>query len=284
MDVVRTRSELRKALAALRGEGRSLALVPTMGYLHEGHLSLVDRGREVADAVAASIFVNPLQFGPGEDLASYPRDEARDLELLAGRGACLVFAPEPAEVYPGGDPLVTVAPGPLECRLCGAFRPGHFRGVLTVVAKLFGLFRPDVAVFGRKDFQQALLVRRMVADLELGVRVEAVPVVREPDGLAMSSRNRYLTPEERAQAVALWEGLSAAARRFDGGETRAARLLAEVERAVAARPLLSLQYAEAVDPDSLEPHAAARPGTVLAVAAHCGTTRLIDNVALGAAP
>lgn len=282
MHVVRTRKELSRALTGVRRGAGSVALVPTMGYLHEGHLSLVDRAKGLADAVVVSLFVNPLQFGPSEDLAAYPRDEARDLEFLAGRGTALVFAPTSEEIYPGGEPWVTVAPGPLDRRLCGAFRPGHFRGVLTVVVKLFGLVRPEVAVFGRKDFQQAVLIRRMAADLELGVRVETAPIAREPDGLAMSSRNRYLGPEERAQAVALFQGLSQADRAFQAGEVRADRLLAVVEAAVATRSRMSLQYASAVDPETLDPVATARAGTVLAVAAFCGTTRLIDNMELGA--
>lgn len=283
MDVARTRGELSRVLEGLRRGGRRVALVPTMGYLHEGHLSLVDRAGELADAVVASIFVNPLQFGPAEDLAAYPRDEPRDLELLAGRGTALVFAPSAEEMYPGGEPWVTVVPGPLDRRLCGPYRAGHFRGVLTVVAKLFGLVRPEVAVFGQKDFQQAVLIRRMVTDLEMGVQVETAPTAREPDGLAMSSRNSYLRPDERAQAVALFEGLTEARRAFQAGEHRTDRLVALVRAAVAARPRMSLQYAEAVDPDSLDPVATARAGTVLAVAAFCGTTRLIDNVELDAA-
>lgn len=281
MEVARTREELAETLSRLREEGRTLALVPTMGFLHEGHLSLVDRAAELADRVAVSLFVNPLQFGPSEDLAAYPRDEVRDLALLRERGVALVFAPSEAEMYPKGEPAVTVSPGALERRLCGAFRPGHFRGVLTVVAKLFGLLRPDVAVFGRKDFQQAVLIERMVGDLELGVRVESAPIVREPDGLAMSSRNVYLSPEERRQALALHAGLTAAAALWAGGELRCARLLEEVRRAVAARPMLALQYADAVDPRTLEGRGVALPGTVLAVAAFCGATRLIDNAELG---
>ncbi len=280
MEVARTRAELAAALHRLREGGRTVALVPTMGSLHEGHLSLVDRAFALSDQVVVSVFVNPLQFGPSEDLAAYPRDEATDLALLRGRGASLVFAPSANEVYPGGEPVVTVSPGALERRLCGAFRPGHFRGVLTVVAKLFGLVRPDVAVFGRKDFQQAVLIRRMAGDLELGVRVETGPIVREPDGLAMSSRNVYLRPEERRQALGLHAGLLAAVRRWEAGDTRCRRLVDEVRRAVAARPLLALEYAEAVDPFSLEGRDEALPGTVLAVAAFCGTTRLIDNAEL----
>lgn len=280
MEVARTRAELAAALARLRTGGRTVGLVPTMGSLHEGHLSLVDRAGDLADRVVASVFVNPLQFGPSEDLAAYPRDEARDLDLLRERGTHLVFVPTVGEMYPEGGPAVTVSPGPLERRLCGAFRPGHFRGVLTVVAKLFGLVRPDVAVFGRKDFQQAVLIRRMVEDLELGVRVETGPIVREPDGLAMSSRNVYLSPPERLQALGLHAGLGAAAGLWASGETRCPRLLDEVRRAVAERPLLALQYAEAVDPRTLEGRDEAAAGTVLAVAAFCGATRLIDNVEL----
>jgi len=281
VEVARTRVELAAALARLRAGGRTLGLVPTMGFLHEGHLSLVDRAAALADQVVVSVFVNPLQFGPSEDLAAYPRDEARDFSLLEERGVSLVFAPSSDEMYPGGDPVATVSPGALERRLCGAFRPGHFRGVLTVVAKLFGLVRPDVSVFGRKDFQQAVLIRRMVEDLELGVRVETGPIVREPDGLAMSSRNVFLEPEERSQALGLHAGLRAAERLWAAGETRCHRLVDEVRRAVAERPLLALQYAEAVDPLTLESRDEALPRTVLAVAAFCGTTRLIDNAELG---
>jgi pantoate--beta-alanine ligase len=251
-----------------------------MGFLHEGHLSLMDVARAHADIAVASIFVNPLQFGPGEDLATYPRDEKRDLELLRARGAALVFVPPLEEMYSGGDPVVTVSPGLLGRRLCGAFRPGHFQGVLTVVAKLFGLFRPDVAVFGRKDFQQAALIRRMVTDLEMCVRVETAPIAREADGLAMSSRNAYLSPEERAEAPAIHQGLAEALDRWCTGERRPDRLLGAVRDRIAGQSLMELQYAEAVDPHSLDSVNAAETGTVLAVAAYCGTTRLIDNVEL----
>jgi len=279
--VARTRAELAEALAQLHPSGGgTLALVPTMGFLHEGHLSLVDLAAETGDRVAVSIFVNPLQFGPAEDLSSYPRDEAHDLELLEARGADLVFAPSTEEMYPDGDPRITVSPGALGSRLCGAFRPGHFRGVLTVVARLFGLFRPEVAVFGQKDFQQAVLIRRMVRDLELGVRVEIGPIVRERDGLAMSSRNTYLNDEERRDARGLHDALFAARRLHDGGEERADILLAEARKVIAEHRLLALQYAELVDPDTLDPLMLARDGTVIALAAFCGTTRLIDNMEL----
>jgi pantoate--beta-alanine ligase len=277
--VVRTRESLAGAMGTLRASG-STALVPTMGFLHEGHLSLVDRAQELADQVVVSIFVNPLQFGPAEDLATYPRDEARDLSLLEARGADVVFVPPVDEMYPSGEPAVSVSPGSLEDRLCGRYRPGHFRGVLTVVAKLFGLVRPEVAVFGRKDFQQAVLIRRMAEDLDLGVRVETGPIVREPDGLAMSSRNAYLNEEERTQAVGLFRALSHALDRFRGGESSAPSLLEAIRDELGRFPLLRLQYAELVDPRGLDPVDPAEPGSVLALAAFCGTTRLIDNVEL----
>jgi pantoate--beta-alanine ligase len=280
--VARTRAELARALGSLHRPGRRLGFVPTMGYLHEGHLSLVDLARERADVVATSIFVNPLQFDPGEDLAAYPRDPARDLVMLEMRGANLVFLPRPEEVYPGGRPAITVDPGPLGDRLCGAFRPGHFRGVLTVVAKLLGLLRPDLAVFGRKDFQQLVLIERMVRELELGVEIVAGPTIRERDGLAMSSRNSYLSAEERAAAPTLALGLELAAARFRNGERSAAALLEAVTDAVRSSPLLDLQYVALVDAASLEPADPAAPGAVLAAAAFAGRTRLIDNVVLEA--
>lgn len=280
MLLARSRAELVAGLSALRAHGRSVGLVPTMGFLHEGHLSLVDEALRHADAAVASIFVNPLQFGPTEDLDAYPRNEERDLQMLKGRGCALAFAPSAEEMYPGGGPVVGVSPGPMGSRLCGAFRPGHFQGVLTVVAKLFGLFRPDVAVFGRKDFQQAVLIRRMVTDLEIPVRVVTGPIVREADGLAMSSRNAYLGTEERSQAPALARGLAAAREAWLAGERDALRLLDVVREPVERASLMELQYAEAVHPASLEPVGTADAGTVLAVAAFCGTTRLIDNVEL----
>ncbi len=281
MQLARTRAELAEGLGGLGAGGGTVGLVPTMGFLHEGHLSLVDRARELSDVVVASIFVNPIQFAPTEDLATYPRDEARDLLLLEARGTDLVFAPSDEEMYPDGSALVTVDPGALQDRLCGAYRPGHFRGVLTVVAKLLGLVRPELAVFGRKDFQQSVLIRRMVRDLELGVRVEAAAIVREPDGLAMSSRNAYLNDDERAQAVGIHESLSLVREAFEGGERDTRALLGLVRRSVGEHGLLDLQYVEAVDPESLGTVEVAKAGTVVALAAYCGSTRLIDNVELG---
>jgi pantoate--beta-alanine ligase len=279
MRLAATRDEVRCAVREVHGSGGTVALVPTMGYLHEGHLSLVDRAREAADWVAMSIFVNPMQFGPTEDLARYPRDLERDLEMARGRGVDFVFAPTVGEMYPLGEPQVSVIPGALAERMEGAIRPGHFRGVLTVVAKLFGIFTPDVAVFGQKDFQQAALIRRMAADLDLGVRVEVAPIVRESDGLAMSSRNVYLSPEERERARALSRGLEHGRALFAAGERDADALRAALRTAMDV-PGVQVEYAEAADPLTLEPVAVAAPGTALLVAARVGRTRLIDNAVL----
>jgi len=280
--VARTRGELAEALERLRRDAGSIGFVPTMGALHPGHLSLVDRARDRSGAVAVSIFVNPIQFGEGEDLARYPRDLEVDLALLIPRGVRLVFAPEEEEMYPGGTPLVQVIPGVLGDRLCGRFRPGHFSGVLTVVAKLFGLFRPDLAVFGRKDLQQAVLIQRMVTDLEMGVAIDVAPIVREEDGLAMSSRNRYLSAEERRRSLALFRALTAADELFRGGVRTRREILDVARAALATEPELQVQYLDLVDPRLLDPVAVAEAGSVVAVAAFSGKTRLIDNLVLGA--
>jgi pantoate--beta-alanine ligase len=286
---VTTVAELRREVAAVRtrhgspGAGADNAvvgLVPTMGSLHEGHLALVDRARELAAFVVMSIFVNPTQFGPGEDFERYPRAMERDVELAEQRGVELLFAPGTSEVYPAGPTAVTVAAGPAARRLCGARRPGHFEGVLTVVAKLFGMAQPDVAVFGRKDYQQATLVRQMARELDMPVRIEVAPVVREADGLALSSRNVYLSDAQRVRAVSLSAGLFAARSAFEGGVVDGSRLEA-VARAVMRRAEVEPEYVELVDPDTLEALTEARAGAVLAVAAPVGETRLIDNVILG---
>ena len=277
--VVESKDALRGAMRELRAGGATVALVPTMGYLHAGHMSLVDRARELADHVALSIFVNPLQFGPTEDLERYPRDLERDLELASARGVALVFAPPAEEMYPLGEPQVTVAPGALADRLEGAVRPGHFRGVLTVVAKLFGIFQPDVAVFGQKDWQQAALIRRMVAELEMPVRMEVAPTVREPDGLAMSSRNVYLSDVERRRALSLSRGLERSRALFAAGERDAETLRAALWGAMSVDGV-EPEYAAVADPLSLEPVRTAAPGTVCLVAARVGRTRLIDNAVL----
>lgn len=274
-----TIAAVRASVARARASGRRIALVPTMGYLHEGHLSLVDRARELADYVVVSVFVNPLQFGPGEDFDEYPRDAARDAAMLETRGADVMFAPSAEALYPRGEPGVSVVPGALADRLCGAFRPGHFQGVLTVVAKLLNIVRPDAAVFGRKDFQQGVLIGRMVRDLDWDVSIELAPIVREPDGLAMSSRNVYLSAAQRDQALSLSRGLFAAKAAFEAGERDADRLCARAEETLTAAGVQP-QYVELVEPEWLEPVARAVQGNVLAVAAYIGPTRLIDNVVL----
>jgi pantoate--beta-alanine ligase len=268
--VAETAAELRKLRADLPGP---VALVPTMGALHAGHRALVRAARERAGSVVVSVFVNPTQFGPGEDFDRYPRTWDADLAALAEEGADVVFHPSVDEVYPPGSVGVTVRPGPLGDVLEGAVRPGHFAGVLTVVAKLFGLVRPDLALFGEKDYQQLTLVRAMARELALGVEVVGVPTVREDDGLALSSRNRYLTPELRAAAVALSGALRAGA---DAGPRGAGAVLAAARAVLAEARDLVPDYLELTDPD-LGPAPAAGPARLL-VAARAGTTRLIDNM------
>lgn len=283
MNIIQTRDEVRAAVARLRQDGserRTVALVPTMGYLHEGHLSLVDRARALADRVVMSVFVNPLQFGPGEDFERYPRDLDRDAELAAARGVDLIFAPSSEEMYQGPEPAIQVVPIRMADRLCGAYRPGHFQGVLTVVAKLFHIIGPDVAVFGQKDFQQAVLIRAMVRDLDMPLAIEVAPIVREADGLAMSSRNAYLDVAARERALRVYAGLRAAANAFAAGE-REGPILRELAAAELRRTDgIQAEYIDLVDPVTLEPLERAQPGSVLAVAVHVGGTRLIDNIVL----
>jgi pantoate--beta-alanine ligase len=289
--VASTRAELAEALRGVRAGGGRIGLVPTMGALHEGHASLMRAARSRAgesragegDAVVASIFINPMQFGAEEDLDRYPRTFDADLEVCAAEGVDVVFAPSIEEVYPGGEPQITLEPGPLGSVLEGEVRPGHFRGVLTVVAKLFGLVQPDLAFFGQKDYQQLVLIRRMVADLCLPVEVVGVETVREYDGLALSSRNRYLSEADRRAALALSGALRAGA--AAASEAPAGSTTPPVERALAAaRAVLraahgvDLDYLEVADPD-LGPAPDEGPARML-VAARVGTTRLIDNTAL----
>ncbi len=271
-----TEADLRSALGP-PNDGNRVALVPTMGALHEGHLSLVDRAKARADRVVLSVFVNPLQFAEGEDLSTYPRPLERDAALAEARGVDVFFAPDVRQMYPDGAGTVTVDPGPLAGRLCGAYRPGHFRGVLTVVAKLFGLVGPDLAVFGQKDFQQSVLIRRMVRDLNMGITIDVAPIVREPDGLALSSRNLYLNEEERRQALGLHRALARASQVFIGGERDAAALVDAARRTAEDFPGLRLQYVELVSSSDLAPREQAAPGDVMLVAGHVGATRLIDN-------
>lgn len=271
--------DLRSWTRTQRASGRRIGFVPTMGYLHEGHLALVDEARRRSDVVVLSIFVNPLQFGPAEDLARYPRDLPRDSALASGRGVDALFVPAQAAMYPSGSE-VRVTPGPSADRWEGAARPGHFTGVLTVVAKLLHLVEPDLACFGRKDLQQLTLVRQMVRDLDWPVDIVAVPTVREPDGLALSSRNAYLSPVERRQATVLSRALDAAHRAWRAGEVRAAVLEEHMRRELGAQPEVSVEYIAITEPETLAPVATADPKTVVAIAARVGGTRLIDNINL----
>jgi pantoate--beta-alanine ligase len=275
--IVESIPELRGQLARARAAQQRIGFVPTMGYLHEGHLSLVDIGRRRTDYMVASVVVNPLQFGPTEDLDRYPRDLERDGALLQERGVDLLFTPPTDAVYPAGAPATRVSAPSLSDRLDGHYRPGHFEGVLTVVAKLFNLVQPQVAVFGQKDLQQAALVRRMVRDLDYDIDIVIAPIVREPDGLAMSSRNAYLDAGERTAARALNRALHAVQAAFTNGTHDAASLIAAARAILDREPAVRTQYIELVDPDTLEPRPNAQRGAAIAVAAFVGATRLIDN-------
>lgn len=274
--IARTREELAAARARIEG---TLAFVPTMGALHEGHLSLMREARRNADKVAVSVFVNPLQFGPGEDFDRYPRTFEADVEACAAEGVDLVFAPTRDVMYPD-EPQVTIKSGPMGEVVEGAARPGHFDGMLTVVLKLLNLVRPDAAVFGEKDAQQLAMIRRMVADLNVPVRIVGAPTVREPDGLALSSRNRYLSEPERRTALALSRALRAGADAADDGPDAVLRAAGAVlDGAATADPPLALDYLVLVDPATFTPAAGGGPA-VLAVAGRVGATHLIDNVHL----
>jgi pantoate--beta-alanine ligase len=282
MRTVSSIADVRGAVAAARGRGAAIGFVPTMGFLHDGHLHLVDEAKRRCGFVVVSVFVNPLQFGAGEDLARYPRDEPGDAAKASARGVDLLFRPDPDVMYPAGA-STTVVPAGLDRRWEGAARPGHFAGVLTVVAKLFNIVQPDVAVFGQKDVQQATIVRAMVRDLDFPVAVVVAPTVREPDGVAMSSRNSYLAPEDRARARVLSRALRAVAAAYAGG-VRTGRELDAVGRGVLeGEPDVEVAYLAVVDPHTLEPVDEAGPESVAMVAARVGNTRLIDNVVLGSA-
>jgi pantoate--beta-alanine ligase len=271
---------LREWLRGHRMARRRIGFVPTMGYLHQGHLSLVDGARRRADVVVMSIFVNPLQFGPSEDFTRYPRDLDRDRALASARGVDALFVPSVEAMYPPGAE-VRVVPGPTADRWEGAARPGHFTGVLTVVAKLLHLVEPDVACFGRKDVQQAVLIGQMVRDLDWPLEIVVGPTVREPDGLALSSRNAYLTPEERRQAVALSRALRAAHEAWRRGETNAGALESAMRQQLAMFPGVQVEYIAIAEPRALAPVATVDAGTVVALAGRLGRTRLIDNIVLG---
>jgi pantoate--beta-alanine ligase len=266
-----------------RAAGRRIGFVPTMGYLHDGHLSLVSEARRRADACVASIFINPIQFGVHEDLSQYPRDLARDRAALAAAGVEALYLPTAEAMYPPGF-QTEVAVTRVTAGLCGRSRPGHFRGVTTVVAKLFNAVQPHVAVFGEKDFQQLAAIRRMATDLDLGVEVVGMPIMREPDGVAMSSRNAYLTAPERLAARCLSQALAGARAAVAGGARHASEVLASAEAVLVAEPLARVDYAELVDIDSLEPVARLDRSALLALAVFFGRTRLIDNAILAAEP
>lgn len=275
MQIIRQLTALRERTKLIRAGGESIALVPTMGALHAGHMSLVETAKRQADKVVVSIFVNPRQFGPNEDLARYPRPEEEDARLLAEAGAALLWMPPVEEVYPQGF-ATNVSVARLGDGLCGASRPGHFDGVATVVAKLFNQVRPDIAVFGEKDWQQLAIIRRMALDLDMDLEIVGAPTERDADGLALSSRNAYLSPEQRERAVALPRALEAAVAAIHGG-ARAADALADARAQILAAGFDSVDYVSLVDAASLEPLAELdREGRILG-AARMGTTRLIDN-------
>jgi pantoate--beta-alanine ligase len=275
-EIFRTPAAMRVRAEDLRRDGRRIAVVPTMGALHEGHLALLRAARGRADVVILTIFVNPTQFGPSEDLSRYPRDEVGDLAKARACGIDLAFCPDAAAMYPpGAQTFVEVRE--LARPLCGASRPGHFAGVTTVVTKLFHATLPHLAVFGEKDYQQLAIIRRMVRDLDFGIEIASVPIIREPDGLALSSRNAYLSPPERAAALSLSRGLAAAEAAFRAGERSAAALIAAARTPIEAEPLARIDYVELVDADELSPFDTVERPAVLALAVFVGATRLIDN-------
>ena len=277
MKVVETVADLRKSRRKLP---EPLGFVPTMGYLHEGHLVLVRQAKAENASVAVSIFVNPTQFGPKEDFKHYPRNPQRDLALLEKEGVDLVFMPPVEEIYPPGfNSWVEV--GRLAERLEGASRPGHFRGVATVVARLFNLVQPDRAYFGQKDAQQLLVIRKTVADLDMGLEVIAVPTVREPDGLAMSSRNTYLNPEERKQAVVLYQALTLAQKLYSEGEKDAKTIRRQMTELIQKQPLADIDYISIADAETLDELDAVKPPALVSLAVKIGKTRLIDNMVVG---
>lgn len=279
MEILDSVASVRSFSRAARASGKRIGFVPTMGALHRGHLSLIDRARAECDAVVVSIYVNPLQFGPREDFRAYPRDPPRDEALVRATGADVLFVPGDEEIHVPGHRTWVEVQG-MQDVLCGRSRPGHFRGVTTVVSKLFAIVGPDVAYFGEKDAQQVRIIRRMVQDLRLETRVVSCPTVREEDGLALSSRNVYLDPDERRAAPVLYRALRSAGALPRGGETEAAAIVARAREEIGREPLARLDYVEAVDGETLEPVAVARPGTLLAAAAWFGRARLIDNLTI----
>jgi pantoate--beta-alanine ligase len=279
MKIFESSEQVRAAVRAAKSDGRRIGFVPTMGALHEGHMSLVRAARQQCPYVVVSVFVNPTQFGPNEDFEKYPRNLERDRQMLEAEGVSLLFAPSVEEMYPAGaTTFVTVEN--LSEKLCGRSRPGHFRGVATVVSTLFHIIEPDLAFLGQKDAAQAAIIRRMARDLKFDVRIVVCPTVRESDGLAMSSRNAYLSPSERKQALVLFRALSRVQTLADQGQAGSSNLIAAAKSVLAEEPGVRLDYVEIVDPESLEPVSDVSKGALVAMAAFVGKTRLIDNVLL----
>ena len=280
MNIITSISEMQLLSRSLKRDRKTIAFVPTMGFLHEGHASLLREGRARGDILVLSIFVNPIQFGQNEDLDRYPRDMERDSRIARECGVDTIFMPEATEMYPRGfQTSITVRD--LSLPLCGASRPGHFDGVATVVAKLFNIVMPDLALFGRKDFQQLAIIRRMTADLSIPVTVMGMPIIREADGLAMSSRNAYLSEPERHCALSLSRAISLVRSRYASGETSAVTLRNEAQTLIAQKPLAQIDYLDFRSSATLEPVTEADDTTLMALAVRIGTTRLIDNTVLG---
>jgi pantoate--beta-alanine ligase len=276
MEVIESISEMKNLVKDWKRQGLSIGFVPTMGYLHEGHLALVRRAKELSDRVVVSIFVNPIQFAPGEDYQRYPRDLERDKALLEKEGVDVLFSPKVEEMYPPGFQTY-VEVKELSSGLCGRYRSGHFVGVATVVLKLFNIVQPDIAVFGEKDYQQLKVIQRMVQDLNLDVKIISHPTVREEDGLAMSSRNTYLSPEERKSAIALYKALNLAEELINQGERRVATLKEKLKEFIESFPYTKVQYIEFVHPETLKEVERVDEPTLLALAVFVGKARLIDN-------
>jgi len=280
MEVIKRTAEMQEISLRLKREGRIIGLVPTMGYLHDGHLSLIKKARRENDIVIMSNFVNPLQFGPKEDFATYPRDLDRDNKLAESAGVDYVFAPTTEEMYPQGYDTYVEVKGPITEKMCGKSRPGHFKGVTTVVLKLFLITQPDRAYFGQKDAQQAIVIRKMVTDLNVPVKIITCPIIREEDGLALSSRNTYLSSEERLQALALPRALSAGRDMIMKGETDPLKVKKHITSMLESSPGIRVDYVVVVDGDNLSDLSAIKGKVLLAAAVYVGKTRLIDNIDL----
>ena len=277
MQLIKTISEARRIVGQVRCDGRKVGLVPTMGALHAGHMSLIQAARQACDFVVVTIFVNPTQFGAGEDLGKYPRDLERDSEMCRLAGADMIFAPDPEQMYPD-EPVTWVNVEGLTEGLCGQSRLGHFRGVTTVCAKLFNIIRADIAFFGQKDAQQVIVIKRMVADLNIPLRIAVCPTVRDPDGLAISSRNQYLSPEERKDALLLYAALQECRRMIDGGCRSCPELIGAMHKVLGQSPRIVPDYVSIVDTETLKNIEAIDQNALVAVAVKVGATRLIDNI------